>query len=130
MRRNVVLTGWYNGVIMLQLCYDYFTASNQIKASPILIHAYQTCFIFTIPRRADEGPTVAIKREQTGKPQQADVAYFGVQRVCLLCLLWQDFTPICFFLFLFFDAKHNANQDRQLPTMTFLLCGSSSEVFH
>lgn len=41
-RRNVILTGWYDRVIMLQLCHDYFTASHQIKASPILIYAYQT----------------------------------------------------------------------------------------
>lgn len=68
-RRNMILTGWYNRVITLRLCYNYFTASNQIKASRLLIHACQTRIIFTIPRRAasDQSPTVAIKREQTGK---------------------------------------------------------------
>lgn len=125
-------TWYWQAGTTVSSCYNYVTIILLllIKSKPprILIHAYQTCFIFTIPPQvaSDESPTVAIEREQTGKPQQADVACFVVQRLCLLCLLWQDFTPICFVPFFVFWCKtqckpgQTAVNDDRLPMWFFI----------
>lgn len=67
-----------------------FTAPDQVGASPLSNRKYQTWLIFTIPSQVASNGSAASEREQSGKRQRRDVAFFSqcLYRLLKISSIW------------------------------------------